>query len=266
MKIPESLLKNMEYSSEQCLKHVKPIPQMIIDGKTVCPRCGVEKLNAEITEQEKAKYEEHLKSKQQNILYNDSLITDKTILAASFENYETTIKEEVDNLQLCKEIVERFKNGQVFNVFLQGTQGAGKSHLAYSMLGELNESGTASCLFVSVEDMLRKMKNSFNDKTSKYTEQYFVDLLSKVDFLVLDDIGSETGAIDTEKTATDFVQRILYAVTSTRQDKVTISTTNLASETLFRMYDKKLVSRLLRNPKYVLFKETKDKRMSNIPF
>ena len=114
--------------------------------------------------------------------------------------------------------------------------------------------------------MLRTIKDSFSNRESRYTERYFVDLLSKVDFLALDDIGAETGAIDTDKTATDFVQRVLYAITSTRQDKATIVTTNLNSEVLFKMYDKKLVSRLLRNPKYVLFKETKDKRLSNIPF
>lgn len=113
---------------------------------------------------------------------------------------------------------------------------------------------------------MRKIKDSFSNRQSKYTERYFVDLLSSVDFLVLDDVGAETGAIDTDKTASDFVQRILYAITTTRQDKATILTTNLSSEVLFKMYDKKLVSRLLKNPKYVLFKETKDKRLASIPF
>jgi DNA replication protein DnaC len=123
-----------------------------------------------------------------------------------------------------------------------------------------------SCLFVSIDAMLRKIKNSFNDKESRFTEEYFNKLLSNVDFLVLDDLGAETGAIDTSKTATDFVQRVLYGITNTRQDKATILTTNLDSKTLFSMYDKKLVSRLFRKPKYVIFKESKDKRTSNIPF
>ena len=66
---------------------------------------------------------------------------------------------------------------------------------------------------------MRKIKDSFSNRQSKYTERYFVDLLSSVDFLALDDVGAETGAIDTDiKTASDFVQRILYAITL--QDKI----------------------------------------------
>ncbi|MDF2606968.1 MAG: Pony 38 [Bacillales bacterium] len=91
-------------------------------------------------------------------------------------------------------------------------------------------------------------------------------MLSDCDFLVLDDLGAETGAIDTGKAATDFVQRVFYAIMNARQGKVTIITTNLSSEKLFSIYDKKLVSRLLRNPQFIIFKETLDKRISILPF
>jgi DNA replication protein DnaC len=266
MEMPEKLLKSITFSSDYCDKHKKPIQLMVIEGKNLCPRCETQKLAEEITVQENERVKELDKHKNRNIFYTQSLITDNTILKATLENYKTELKEEITNLNDCKDFAQRFINGQVFNVFLAGVQGAGKSHLGYGILRDLNESLDVSCLFVNVEDMLRKIRGSFSDKTSKYTEEYFVKLLSEVDYLVLDDLGAETGAIGTDKTATDFVQRILYAVTSARQDKVTISTTNLSSETLFNMYDKKLVSRLLRNPKYVLFKETKDKRMSSIPF
>ena len=266
----------MIFHSEYCQEHtyikngqetINPIQKMVIEGQVICPRCELEKEQKALTNKVQAYYDDIQGQKIYNTFFNKSIITDRTILSAAFENYETSIQEEIQNKNTCLEIAERLKSGQIFNTFLQGIQGTGKSHLAYSILRRINEAKlNKSCLFVNVEDMMRKIKDSFSNRESRYTERYFVDLLSKVDFLALDDIGAETGAIDTDKTATDFVQRVLYAITSTRQDKATIVTTNLNSEVLFKMYDKKLVSRLLRNPKYVLFKETKDKRLSNIPF
>lgn len=274
--IPEKLQKNITYHSNICERHtylkdgqkiVKPIQMMMIDGELVCPRCELEKNDRELQETTQREYDELLKNKKYNIFYNRSILSDNTILAATLENYQVEQQEERMNKQTVIESVDRFKDGQVFNLVLQGNQGAGKSHLAYAALRELNESElNASCLFVNVESMMRLIKDSFSNKESRYTENYFVELMSAVDYLALDDIGAETGAIGTDKIATDFVQRVLYAITTTRQDKSTLITTNLSSETLFRMYDKKLVSRLFRKPKFVVFKETKDKRMNNIPF
>ncbi|GIN96058.1 hypothetical protein J6TS1_19280 [Siminovitchia terrae] len=65
---------------------------------------------------------------------------------------------------------------------------------------------------------MRVIKDSFSNKESRYTENCFVELMSKAAYLALDDIGVETGAIGTDKIATDFVQRVLYAITTTRQD------------------------------------------------
>ncbi|RST58585.1 ATP-binding protein [Siminovitchia terrae] len=274
--IPETLQKNITYHSEVCDRHtyikagqeiVKPIQKMVIDGELVCPRCELEQGDRKLQEATQKEYDEFLKQKKYNTFYNRSILADNTILAATLENYHVEHQEERKNKQTVMESISRLKNGQVFNLILQGNQGAGKSHLAYAALRELNESGLdVSCLFVNVESMMRLIKDSFNNKESRYTENYFVELMSEADYLALDDIGAETGAIGTDKIATDFVQRVLYAITTTRQDKSTLITTNLSSETLFRMYDKKLVSRLFRNPKFVVFKETKDKRMNNIPF
>ncbi len=277
MSMPEILLKKITFHSSFCDKHsvlkngeeiVNPIRKMVVNGEVVCPRCELEKEQKELTDHWQNVYEHLEQDKDYSVFVHKSIVTDNTILQASFLNYKTTIDEELHNKKTCIEIAERLKAGQVFNTFLQGVQGAGKSHLAYSILQSINQERlkNISCLFVNVEEMLRLIKDSFNNKSSKYTEQYFVDLLSKVTVLCLDDIGAETGAIDTDKAASDFVQRVLYAITSARQDKSTIVTTNLSSQTLFKMYDKKLVSRLLKNPKYVIFKETKDKRMANLPF
>lgn len=274
--MPKTLHKNITWTSDECLKHtyrrngedvIKPVSMMMVDGQTICPRCESEAAEQQLQDQLQKQYDEEMALRKHNTLYRKSIISDRTILDASFDSFQAVTDEEKRNKSLCLDIAKRLNEGQAFNVFLQGNQGAGKSHLAYSLLLGLNEMDhNASSLFVSVEEMMRRIKDSFNNKESKYTEQYFVELLSSVDYLVLDDLGAETGAIDTDKQATNFVQRILYAVTNARQGKVTISTTNLSSESLFSIYDKKLVSRLLSKPVYVVFKETKDKRMANLPF
>ncbi|WP_209121541.1 ATP-binding protein [Alkalihalobacillus sp. BA299] len=236
--------------------------------QSICPRCFLEQQDQQLQEQIEGQYKKSQKMKKYNTLYHSSLVSDSTILKATMESYKPTCEEERRNKQIILECIQRYKQGEIFNVILQGLQGTGKSHLAYSILKELNETAEykISSLFISVEDMLRKIRASFQDKESKYTENYFVDLMSGVDFLVLDDLGAETGAIKTDKKATDFVQRVLYAIGTTRQDKPTILTTNLTGKALFSMYDRKLVSRLLKNPKYIIFKESKDKRISSSPF
>jgi DNA replication protein DnaC len=256
----------MEYHSKQCDQHIKPVQMMVVAGKVVCPRCELDKENQRLEAETQQYFNNLLENDKYNTLCRKSLVDDRTLCEARIDNYNVVDAEERENKRIVEDCIERYKQGQIFNVILQGNQGAGKSHLGYSMLYELNETKNHSCLFVSVEAMLRRIKGSFNNKESKYTEEYFVDLLSKVDFLVLDDLGAETGAIDTNKTATDFVQRVLYAVTTVRQHKATIVTTNLGSKTLYTMYDKKLISRLFRNPKFIVFKDTKDKRTSQIPF
>lgn len=257
---------SITFLSDKCPVH--EVELMNVRGKVSCYKCYLEWDDAHLMNEERDKYYRAKYMQKYNMLKRDSLLPDETLKKATFETYIPECNEERINKQTAIECAERFKQGEIFNVVLQGTQGTGKSHLAHSILTELNETTNykTSSLFISVEDMLRKMKGSFNNKNSKYTEEYLVDLLAEPDFLVIDDIGSETGAIGTEKSASDFVQRILYAITTYRQGRVTIMTTNLSSDQLFQMYDPKLVSRLLKKPKFIIFKEATDKRIADIPF
>jgi DNA replication protein DnaC len=266
LQMPQKLLRSINWVSDHCDQHNHPQQMMIINGETVCPRCKLDQENAKLVAEESRKFQEAEKNKQYNTLKIRSVVADQTLLGARLDNYMTEHPEEIQNKQIVLEALDHYKQGTPFNLVLQGKQGTGKSHLTYGLLHDLNETRSCSCLFVSVDEMLRKIKDSFNNKESRYTESYFVDLLSSVDFLGLDDLGAETGAVNTDKSASDFVQRVLYGVTNARQNKSTIITTNLSSEHLFKMYDKKLVSRLLKNPKVVIFKDSKDKRISQLPF
>ncbi len=253
----------LNWTSNICEIH--EISKMIVNEKEVCPRCECEKMNSEFEEKVNAEIHSSLQFRKQNILQNKSLLQDKTLLKASFKGYIVKTQEELTNKQLALNYLDKYKKGQIFNLWFYGKPGVGKSHLSMSILKELNGLDI-SCLFIDIDEMLRKIRNSFQAKESPFTEQYFIDLLSDVDFLVLDDLGAETGNIDTDKQASDFTSRVLRAVINARQDKATIITTNLSSGKLLNMYDPKLISRMMKNLQSIIFKETTDKRLKNIGF
>jgi len=169
---------------------------MIVNGEESCPRCFCEKENAAFEAEFKAELQQQQAQVKFNTLSNKSLLQDKTLLDATFDSYIAESNEEQANKQQALRYVERYQQGHRFNLWFNGKPGVGKSHLSMSILKALN-SLHESCLYIDIDEMLRKIRASFNDKESPYTEQYFIDLLTDVDFLVLDDLGAETGNIDT---------------------------------------------------------------------
>lgn len=262
----------MDLTSSICDQHPnrigKPIYKIMLDGQEVCPVCESERKSKELGDLELKKIKVAFGNQKYNTFKGRSILTDTGLLEASFKNYEADEIEEVANKQRAADAFSNYKKGQTFNTWLTGVPGVGKSHLAMSILRNLNEFGerNKSCLFVSVDEMLMRIRNSFSDKESRYTEHYFVDLLSSVDYLVLDDLGAETGGTGTDKKATDFTLRVLYAIANGRQNKSTIVTTNLSRTSLERIYDPKLVSRLMKDTYLIKFAETSDKRIRNIEF
>lgn len=256
----------MELTSSWCDKHQRNL--MRHNGKEVCPTCECERFTAESEEEVRQEIQKAQVLKNYNVFKKHSILQDETLLDAAFSNYVVEEGEEKLNKERAEGAFEQYKQGEIFNTWLTGDTGVGKSHLAMAILRNLNERGAKQrkCLFVDVDEMLRKIRNSFGNKESIYTEQYFIDMLSEVDFLVLDDLGAETGDIDSEKHASEFTSRVLRAIINARQHKSTIITTNLSRQKLEQMYDKKMVSRMMKSIYLIHFKNTRDKRISNINF
>lgn len=252
--------------TEQEMENIRrkySVQKMIVDGVEKCPSCERERLTNLLEEEAKKDAYEILNRGKYNTLAKKSILQDEEIAEARFDNYRTDNEPEAfRNLKMMEQYAQDTLSGQAFNILLYGTPGVGKSHLSYSLLHHVNELSdfTRSCLFIDLDEMLRKIRDSFNNPNSPYTEMYFTKLLSEVDLLVLDDLGAETGNEHTEKKASDFTGRILRAVANSRQKKITIVTTNLSGTQLNKMYDGKTLSRLSKNRKVVMFKETVDKR------
>ncbi|MCZ0717851.1 ATP-binding protein [Aerococcus kribbianus] len=245
-------------------------------GKTdirACLSCGRKRLDQKNKEIEyrggdeiRKREAEEKKRDTYDWLANKSIVSDSTIQRASFDNYFIKEDETKINKDKAKHVLTNYKNGYIGNTFLQGNAGVGKSHLAMAILKELNsELKNKRCLFISIGKALQLVRYSYSDRDSNVTEENLIQRMIDADFLVIDDLGSETGAIDSQKQASDFVIRMLYAVMEGRQDKSTILTTNLSSQQLDQLYDKKTYDRLMRGAMkdknhVLMFKKTEGKR------
>ncbi|WP_102694159.1 ATP-binding protein [Rummeliibacillus pycnus] len=258
--IINSLQKNilMALTSNECLKHGKPMPIMMIDGVEVCPKCELEKEDVKFRKKLSEEAIERERNKRKNTLYYRSFFRDKSIKDAGFKNFKIKTAEEAENLRLARQAVAHYKTKKVFTTLFQGNTGAGKSHLAMAIVRNLNETlNDVECVFVNVRSMIMEIKDSWRNEDNPHTSMYFADLLSRVDFLVLDDLGNESADDKANKT----VLEILTEVLESRQDKATIITTNCTREQLERIYTKALISRTLKITALIIFEKTNDKRI-----
>ena len=197
-----------------------------------------------------------------NRLKAKSLLLDETIKTATFENFNIETDEERQAFEFAKNLAEFYKNGGQGNSFMSGPAGSGKSHLSMAILKSYLESGEKTALFVSYSHVVRLIKDSFNNRDSVYTQNNIMGLLTNVDLLVMDDIGSENNS--------DFSEELLTDVLDGRIS--TIITTNLSSEELRGnankkgRYNQRTASRMFRGigGKAFNFKGIKDKRV--LPF
>lgn len=197
-----------------------------------------------------------------NRLKAKSLLLDETIKTATFENFNIETDEEKQAFEFAKNLAEFYKNGGQGNSFMSGPAGSGKSHLSMAILKSYLDSGEKTALFVSYSHVVRLIKDSFNNRDSVYTQNNIMGLLTNVDLLVMDDIGSENNS--------DFSEELLTDVLDGRIS--TIITTNLSSEELRGSntkkgrYNQRTASRMFRGigGKAFNFKGIKDKRV--LPF
>lgn len=151
-----------------------------------------------------------------------------------------------------------------FNVTLYGNSGVGKTSLAIAMMTKLRDEANKSIMVVSTAELASLLDNKY---TQDDTRKRLVDIekaLKEVDVLLLDDFGTEGGAINALKPVRKDMQDYLYRVANSRiqGDKTTIITTNNTDEQLKIMYNAKTISRLLTKNKdhMIFFKDMQDVR------
>ena len=261
-------LKQVKNTDELCpVHHTKLVS---FGGRTpFCPICQRIKIDEEEKLRVSNAAQSHHRRKTFEVLEKDSIIGDQLLKKATFGNYIPDNDETKNALRRSQlfagEYLSADKN---FNTIFTGLPGSGKSHLAMSMLKFINTNADPmmSCLFISVNDLLRMVKDSICNTKSVYTEENMIRLLTDADVLVLDDLGSESSFKRDTSESSEYNQRLLFAILNARSR--TIITTNLSSQQLEEIYNPKIVSRIYRGVEGHVIKftkATKDKR-SKIQF
>jgi DNA replication protein DnaC len=105
-------------------------------------------------------------------------------------------------------------------LFFLGNPGVGKTHLTVAILKKLMVEKGVPCLFCSYQELLRKIRDSYNP-VSLSTESEVVRPVLETDVVAIDDLGAERISDWVEDTVT-YILNYRYA-----QKKITLLTSNL---------------------------------------
>ncbi len=152
----------------------------------------------------------------------------KRFLARRFENFVTDIPGRKNAYRTAKEYADNFEahNANGDGLYIEGTFGTGKTHLAAAIAIQLIEQGH-SVIFKTSDDLLRDIKATLDDNGKE--EQKVLDRLKRCELLVIDDIGKEQ--------ATDWSTAQLYAIINDRYEcqRPVIITTNFNENDLIEV-------------------------------
>ncbi|WP_280515188.1 ATP-binding protein [Lactobacillus nasalidis] len=150
------------------------------------------------------------------------------------------------------------------NAVLYGQPGAGKSHLAMALMQKVHKESQQTMAFVNISRLFNKIKNSFEDPTEYWTKEKAIQIMTSVDLLCIDDLGTESSMGRQGQEASRWVQDVIYDVLE-NQDRIII-TTNLSDKQLRQVYDSKIFSRIFANSANTRFDFSgiSDKRLEGV--
>ena len=197
-----------------CQKHGEQMYAVGPNQVEVCQACGKEEIEKEQKELQDTywkKEDERREKKRLDVLFNSSIVNAE-LKNATLGNYEVTTV-----LTAAKRIVDEYVDGATNNVLFLGPAGVGKSHLAYGIIKSVSDRTKKHAMFIKLPELLARIRNDFGNEAN--TEQKWIARLSKIPFLVLDDLGQEK--------ISDWSKSILFSILDNRN--CTIITSNLAS-------------------------------------
>lgn len=228
----------------------------------ICPVCHQEAIDQKAIATAEEALNKGLYLKTFNILESKSTVP-KELKSATFDNFIAETPEEKELLDFAKGQVQKYLNGMAGNTLITGGTGVGKSHLSYAMAKAINEGYRAknepkSVLFISLTEIIKEIKNGWSyGRHASLTEHEALNLMTSVDYLILDDLGAKNAEI---KPKGDWEQDFLFDILNNRD--TTIINTNLSGDELRKVYNERNTSRILKGLEGNSFKVfgIKDKR------
>lgn len=126
-----------------------------------------------------------------------------------------------------------------------GVTGTGKSHLALAVAQAVLRRGTA--MYMDAAELIRRVRATWR-RDSPQSEESIMALLSRLDLLVIDEVGVQRGTDDEKATLTDIINRRYSEM------RPTILLTNLPGEDLVSLLGPRVMSRLSERATFVAFK------------
>ena len=260
------LLPIGEYST--CEWHVKfELFQILATDEVVCPKCYLEAKNKRFEVEETSGSMQWQDKEKKRYMKRYSIYGGRSFLDKGFKGFDAKTKLELEARDKTMALSKEIAGGKILNVVLTGPAGTGKSHLAHSIVFNINEMSAdykkqLTCLFIDFTSVMEKILASYGDKaTDKKTAEYYIDLMKNADVLVLDDLGTDVGKTDTTKQASDHTYKTLFKILNAREGtKTTIISTNLTYSQLKAAYDERISSRISMNLNIIDFSAIDDKR------
>ncbi len=157
--------------------------------------------------------------------------------AAALNTFETCSSSLKASLTFAKEYVQKYSRDNPKGLYIYGSTGSGKTHLAVGILKGLIEKGYDG-VFYNVLDLLETIRSTFDPNIDSTPKGRLLQELDR-QIVVLDDFG-------VQKTSTWVVERLYSLINRRYQDcKTIIITSNIKANDLLIQVEKRLVSRIL---------------------
>ncbi|MDZ5608443.1 ATP-binding protein [Bacillus pseudomycoides] len=257
---------------------------MIFQEEEVCPKCYLQQDHDRLFEECNKYYKGEEERRRKAYFHNYSLISDPTIMNATFDNFVPECEEEINNKGQAKEHARNFISDMKYTLVASGDAGRGKSHLMHAIAEDINEGGLQTVLFISESVLFKKLKATFK-KDSNLSEDYYLQKIIDADVVIFDDFGSTLGdyrdinlkALEFHKKkgegnigdlqrATKYMNDTYMTIFDGRQGKANGIATNLVGAAITYCYDQRITSRILGCKSAMTFKNTPDRRQKALPF
>lgn len=157
--------------------------------------------------------------------------------SAALDNFDTPTSSLKASLSFAKNYVANYSKENPKGLYIYGSTGSGKTHLAIGIMKGLIEKGFDG-VFYNVVDLLDAIRATFDPASNANPKGKLTQELDR-QVIVLDDFG-------VQKTSTWVVDRLYALINRRYQDcKTLIITSNIKAKDLLMQVEKRLVSRIV---------------------